>query len=283
MAPLLPQLEHAYSALRESWAGSWKGLPAVVAGSVQWLCGTSTADEAPLHAQRVSVLLACARLVEQAGQSAQATATEPPYHNRLHIADTVVGMAALLRARRLGAPARLLGQPLATAEFRCLAAMLLHDYGHDGRVNDWPRQIEQASVDSFEPHVAACGLSPKDWADVRALILETDPRFVSDVHARAADRAPSPAEAELSFEEMAVLVVEADVLASALKFPGEDLTLSLIQEWAPRYPQRAQQLSVPQGRLGFLRFGARFSSPAAQSLGVPDRVEEQISWLTRHP
>jgi hypothetical protein len=277
MAQLQPQLEHAYAALRASWAGPWKGLPAVVTGSVQWLCGASTAVEAPLHAKRLAVLLACARLVEQAGQSAQATATEPPYHNRLHIADTVVGMAALLQARRLGAPAQLLGQPLAAAEFRCLAAMLLHDYGHDGRVNEWPRQMEQASVDSFEPHVAACGLSPEDWAAVRALILETDPRFVSNVHARAADCAPSSAEAELSFEAMAVLVVEADVLASALEFPGEDLTLSLIQEWAPRYPQRAQQLSVPQGRLGFLRFGARFSSPAAAILGVPEQVERQIA------
>ena len=81
---------------------------------------------------------------------------------------------------------------------------------------------------------------------------------------------------ELSFEEMAVLVVEADVLASALKFPGEDLTLGLIEEWAPRYPDRAKQLSSPTGRQDFLRFGARFTSTSARMLGIPDLVAKQI-------
>jgi len=280
MAQLLPQLEYAYGALRASWAGPWKGLPAVVTGSVRWLCGVGTAVEAALHAQRLAVLLDCAHLVEQAGQSAQAKAAEPPYHNRLHTADTVVSMATLLRARRLCARERLLGNPLSIAEFQCLAAMLLHDYGHDGRINESPRQIEQASVDLFCAHAARCGLDAQDWGLIQRLILGTDPRFVAEVHSRAAAHAPSPESPDLSFDEMAVLVVEADVLASALRFPGEELTLSLIQEWTPRYPERAQQLAVPQGRLGFLRFGARFSSASAQMLGVQELIDRQIESLS---
>jgi hypothetical protein len=168
---------------------------------------------------------------------------------------------------------------MSRSEFYCLAAMVLHDFGHDGRTNEFPREIEQASIESFSTYVQSCGLSEPDWSLLQRLILETDPRFVGDVHARLSDAKPKHSSDELSFEEMAVLVVEADVLASALKFPGEDLTLGLIQEWAPRYPDRAKQLSFPTGRLGFLRFGARFTSISARMLGLPDLVAKQISAL----
>jgi hypothetical protein len=168
---------------------------------------------------------------------------------------------------------------MSRAEFYCLAAMVLHDFGHDGRTNEFPREIEQASIESFSTYVQSCGLSEPDWSLLQRLILETDPRFVGDVHARLSDARPGQSGDELSFEEMAVLVVEADVLASAMKFPGEDLTLSLIQEWAPRYPDRAKQLSSAAGRQGFLKFGARFTSMSARMLGIPELVGKQISTL----
>lgn len=268
---LLDELNEAYVALRQSWVGRWRGLPAVVQGGLNWLLQTQDNDEPDGQRALRACLVKAAQAVEAQGEDAAASGSEPPYHNRLHIADTIAGMCCLLRATRC-----LMGTqraPLRHEEFLCLLAIVLHDFGHTGRINQFPREIEQRSVEHFTPLVRSMGLDDREMATLRMLVLGTDPAFVAEVH-HGLVNLPLPAR-HLRHEEMAVLVVEADILASALAYPGEDLGRALCSEWQDHYPDRAVKLSTPQGRIAFLESGARFSSRAARALGLHQQALAQ--------
>jgi len=274
--PLLQDLEFAYLSLRHSWATEWTGLPTVMQGSLRWLLNVEQLEPHCFEpTARLDVLLSAAEAVEEQGDGVAQQGQEPSYHNRLHIADTVSGMACLLRTTR-----SLTGRndtPLGHDEFLCLLSILLHDYGHTGRINQFPREIEQRSVDLFTPLLRSLKLSDDEVATVTGLVLGTDPGFVGDVHRKLSEVTVS--DSRLIPEEMAVLVVEADILASAMATPGEDLGKSLILEWADGYPERAAKLGTAQGRLGFLEFGARFSSRASKELGLHVMTLAQIKEL----
>lgn len=213
---------------------------------------------------------------------------EPAYHNRLHIADTLVGMACLLRVRRElvrgVSPHAHRQTALQPAELMGLLAMLIHDFQHDGRVNDGPGELERRSLQQFLPHAKSMDLSLEEWNTLTRLVLNTDPATVGTLHDefRASSASgPSSIAVPLSLRELAVLVTEADVLASVMGETGEDLGRALTQEWATRYPDRAARLATPEGRLGFLTFGARFSSAAALHLQIPRVVQAQVASLTQ--
>ena len=67
---------------------------------------------------------------------------------------------------------------------------------------------------------------------------------------------------------LAVLVTEADIMASTLPQTASSLTQSLVIEWASQEPEAAEKLLLPQNRLLFLEHAALFSSPAACRLGL---------------
>lgn len=222
-------------------------------------------------------MASAAKIVELEGARLAAGGVEPAYHNRLHVADTLVSMATLLKARRQGAlPEQ--GR-LTHGEGLCLLAMLIHDFHHDGRINEAPGEIERRSLQRFLPHARAIGLPLDDWTMLTRLVLNTDPATVGHLHEEFRDHRPPPG-SPLGLREMAVLVTEADVLASSLPGIGEALGQSLVQEWSGRYPDRAARLGTAEGRLGFLAFGARFSSAAAIALGLPDLVHAQVVELS---
>ena len=222
-------------------------------------------------------LVAAAHIVEQVGAMQARQGAEPPYHNRLHMADTVVGMAALLRARREWA--QYLSRSLEHTELLCLLAMVIHDFQHDGRINEAPGEMERLSLQRFLPHARAIGLSLEDWTTVTRLVINTDPATVGQLHEEFRRFEPAPG-AALDLREMAVLVTEADVLASVLPNTGRQLGQSLTREWVRHHPERAARVTTPEGRLGFLALGARFSSPASRHLGVPGVVQAQVNELS---
>lgn len=291
----LGALRHALVALRAAWHSDWPGLAVVLQGCLAWVAqgpqaGSSARSglQPAATARLLKAVQATARIVEGEGARLAGLGREPAYHNRLHIADTLVGMACLLRVRRemasRGSSRTKSHHPLQPAEMMGLLAMLIHDFQHDGRVNDGPGELERRSLQQFLPHAKLIDLSLEEWNTLTRLVLNTDPATVGTLHdefrASAASTATVPG-APLNLRELAVLVTEADVLASVMRETGEALGRALTEEWSSRYPDRAARLATPEGRLGFLTFGARFSSAAALHLQIPGVVQAQVAALTQ--
>ena len=275
MTPGLADAVEAYRQLRCRWPDDWPGLAAVMRGVVTWL-DAPAATACPAEVPRE--LIDCAQAVESSERARARRVGEPAYHNRLHVADTLVSMASLIKARRslLGTPVR----GLTRFETICLLTMTVHDFHHPGRCNRGPQEIEQISLTRFTPHARRIGLSESDWALICDLVLLTDPTGVAQVHDRWR-RIGLTAKAAGSRAEMAVMVTEADVLASALAFPGIELTQSLAGEWRKPHPELASSLLSEEGRLRFLSSGVRFSSDAADALGVKQMIREQIASIRK--
>lgn len=274
----LQPLLHAFEALRAAWPQAWPGLPRVLDGALNWLCEGAPRPHDPRAERLLTQVRAAAAIVEHEGALQADRGCEPSYHNRLHLADTVVSMATLLKARREWAPRAV--QSLQHAELLCLLAMVIHDFQHQGQINESPGEIERHSLQHFMPHARTLGLTRQDWTTLTRLVLNTDPASVGPLHDEFRAGMPVP-QAPLELREMAVLVTEADVLASGLPRIGHALGEALTREWGPRYPDRAARLATPEGRLGFLAFGARFSSPAALRLGIPAVLQAQVTELSR--
>ncbi len=275
----LNDLQSELRELRANWPQAWLGLPAVVIGCLDHL---GHAAGSPV-AVRVAPLLACmqalALQIEADGVNRHATGMEPAYHNRLHTADALLALTALLLETRknLASSADATGaDPVASAPAPAeWLAMLGHDFKHDGSVNKTPGELELRSVRLLQPLMAEHGVSTADAKLVESLILLTDPSGVPASHQKIAGRAFLVTDPDC----LAVLVQEADILASSLAGIGQSLTLHLAQEWALFDVPRAEQVLTPEGRLGFLRFGAVFSSPASHRLGLPAALAEQIASL----
>jgi hypothetical protein len=291
----LGALRHALVALRAAWQSEWPGLGVVVQGCLAWVAHGPQAGsnarsgfQTAAASRLLKAVQATARIVEGEGARLAGLGCEPAYHNRLHIADTLVGMACLLRVRRelaaRGSPHAKIPQSFQPAELMGLLAMLIHDFQHDGRVNDAPGELERHSLQQFLPHAKLIDLSLEEWGTLTRLVLNTDPATVGTLHDEFRSSSvsdPSLLAEPLNLRELAVLVTEADVLASVMGETGEALGRALTLEWTTRYPDRAARLATPEGRLGFLTFGARFSSAAALHLQIPSVVQAQVTALTQ--
>ena len=270
----LPLLTGAFAHLRASWPSDWPGLPSVLSGCVSWLCGPLCGSETQLtdpQARTFSQMLDCAGWAEETGRQMQARGAEPAYHNRLHTADTLVSCAVLLQLQRAheGRPPA----PPSDLEWTCLLTLLLHDLGHDGRINATPHENERRSIALFKPWLEKAGFAPDRIQAVEALVMLTEPRQAIDTHRQCKPEVLG------TFDLMALLVTESDILASTLPFPGEALTEALSLEWAAHSPAPSRHLLTPQGRLGFLQHAANFSSPASRRLGVQAVIDAQVQRL----
>lgn len=277
--PTLSQLSTGLRNLRQPWPHAWPGLPLVFERAWQQLAlGTPRAGS---RAHRLWAFgRAVAEQVERDGAQRHAQGQEPAYHNRLHIADTLVCMTYLLKASRfLNVPGA--SQPAVAA--LALAIMAGHDFLHPGGSNGHPGEFEARAVQDLQPLMQAAGLAEADCQSLAHCIMATDPTRVKSFH--QAVRA-QPFDLRQS-DCLAVLAQEADILASTLPKTQQGLTEALSREWAPTQPQAAGQLLLPQNRLLFLEHAALFSSPAAQWLGLDEvkgRQAKQIqSQLRRQP
>ena len=259
----LVPLESTLQRLRQSWLGDWLGLPAVWRDCVSQLGGVDM-QTAPIDA----VALTLAQELEQHGQ--QLGPDEPPYHNRLHFADALVCLTALLLKQRAMSP-EAQAKGLSWAEGLMLLAMLGHDAWHPGRRNASAAELERRSAEAVTDRMAQAGLALSAQREVGALILAT-----------ALDVEPTPTQASAPFEmsaldSRAMLVREADVLASALPRFGGQLTQALADEWARQDQAHHAPVPCEQVRAGFLRQVACFASPPAQALGLPALVARQLA------
>lgn len=269
---LLDSLQQSLLNLRQCWPADWPGLALVFDRCMQRL-GWPTAGAAP----RLQALVNCAHEIAANIEDAARllNEAEPAYHNRLHIADTLVSMTHLLLALRRQKCA---GAGVTHLELLCLAIMVAHDFMHPGGSNAFPGQFERMAVQALEPLMRDAGLDARDQAMLAHCILQTDPVCVKSAHEATVDRPFDLADRHW----MTVLVQEADILASTLPQTQESLTQALSLEWRPTNPEAAAKLLLPFSRMMFLEHAALFSSPAAQSLGLGEVKALQVEALRAH-
>lgn len=268
---LLRSLQTSLSNLRQPWPGRWPGLQQVLEGCWTRL-GLPVQGMAPRTAALRDWAFQVASAIEADGQGQFSRSCEPAYHNRLHIADTLVCMTHLLLALRdQDAP----GSGDVHAQTLCLAVMTGHDFMHPGGSNAFPAQLERMAVQALEPLMASAGLDEDDRMTLTHCILMSDPLCVKSSHASARQKPFDLRDRTW----MTVLVQEADILASTLPETQQSLTQSLSTEWQPTNPQAAAQLLQPQSRILFLEHAALFSSPAAERLGLARIKARQVAHL----
>jgi hypothetical protein len=198
--------------------------------------------------------------------------SEPAYHNRLHIADTLVCMSYLLQgSRHLRVPGGQLPQVAAMA----LSIMAGHDFLHPGGSNAQPGEFEARALQDLQASMDAAGLSALDRQTLAHCIMATDPTRVKAFHQQVRSQVFDLRRPDC----LAVLVQEADIMASTLPHTSPGLTQALASEWAPSLPDAARKLLLPQNRLLFLEHAALFSSPAAQWLGLEAVKQGQMAHI----
>lgn len=258
--PTLQDLSASLRNLRRPWPHQWPGLPLVFDRAWQQMCLDRPRKGSNAH--RLLVFgRAVSEQVEQDGAQRHAQGLEPAYHNRLHIADTLVCMTYLLKTcAALNVPGA--RQPAVMAMALCIMAG--HDFLHPGGSNSQPGEFEARAIQDLKPLMAQAGLTLDDRQTLEHCIMATDPTRVKGFHLQVRTRSYDLGQADC----LAVLVQEADIMASTLPQTSPSLTQALALEWAPKQPEAADKLLQPQNRLLFLEHAALFSSPAASRLGL---------------
>jgi hypothetical protein len=271
--PTLTELNAVLGHLRQAWPQKWPGLPLVFERAWQQL-----ALGVPRTGSRAHALLAFGRSVaeqvERDGAQRHAQGQEPAYHNRLHIADTLVCMTYLLKA---SAYLKVPGARQAPVAALALAIMAGHDFLHPGGTNSQPSEFEARAVHDLRPLMQAAGLVESDQEQLSYCILATDPVRVKSFHLAVRSQAFDLRQRDC----LAVLVQEADILASTMPQTQQGLTQALSREWTPTQPKAAEQLLLPQNRLLFLEHAALFSSPAARLLGMDEVKLQQVAQIKK--
>lgn len=193
---------------------------------------------------------------------------ELPYHNRYHVAETVLAMGLLCALAQTDG--------LLDADMMALgvAAMVGHDLGHDGSPPQNGR-LERLAVALSLPVLGAAGLDPTGLDIVSEVILATDPERAATNAARVAGSVPGDPRGR-SFDLLCQIANEADVFVALLPSRGWRMGFALAAEWrAGGYPG-ADAVASFSGRLAFLR-RYRLFSPPAERLGLARGVGYQVA------
>jgi hypothetical protein len=258
--PRMQDLSASLRNLRRPWPNHWPGLPIVFDRVGQELGLGNPRKGSAVH-RLLGFGRAVSELVEQDGVKRHAQGQEPAYHNRLHIADTLVCMTYLLKT---SGALNVKGARKPAVAAMALSIMAGHDFLHPGGSNMQPGELEERAVQDLQPLMAAAGLTLEERQIVKHCIMATDPAQVNGIHLQIRTRPYDLRQTDC----LSVLVIEADITASTLPQTALSLTQSLAIEWASQEPKAAEKLLWPQNRLLFLEHTALFSSPAACRLGL---------------
>ena len=258
--PYIQDLTASLRNLRRAWENHWPGLPLVFDRAWREL-GLGTPRRGSSAHRLLDFGRAASALVEKDGVKRHEQGLEPAYHNRLHIADTLVCIAYLLKTSYA---MKVAGARKTEVMAMALGVMAGHDFLHPGGSNAYPGEFEARAVRDLQPLMAAAGLTPTERQTLAFCIMATDPTRVKALHLQVRTRRYDLRETDC----LAVLALEADIMASMLPQTASGLTQSLAIEWAPQQPEAAKKLLLPKSRLLFLEHAALFSSPAAIRLGL---------------
>jgi hypothetical protein len=260
-----PLLLQTFSLLRDAWKADWMGLPRVLKACQDFL----DAPVAGFASPQAQALWACALALSQEIEVKVDAATEPAYHNRLHTADAICGMAVLLQA---------LHQKGCVCSPEWTAALLLtataHDYLHPGGANRTPQELELTTVTALALFFVNHPIAPMWRERIHHMILQTDPVLVEANQDKVAGRAFA-----MDLDWACVLMNEADILASATDVFGPAMGEQLAAEWQVKNLAQHATVAQQQGRLTFLK-SLRFSTPGSLSLQLPQLVARQVARLS---
>ena len=206
---------------------------------------------------------------------------EPAYHSRKHFQDVCLGLTTLL------------DQPIKCVQksdfhnlweisieerWVLLFCAIAHDFGHDGSTNKTPLELEKSSIEKTRAFLFQSAVSPALMkglqAQIEPIILATDPSFLVSLMAKFTGPSAKPTKTDC----LCMLMVESDLLASALPIHGKMLGKLLGQEWQSSNPKAAAKVASDQGRLKFLEY-IQFISPYAIMLKMEDIRQYSIEQL----
>jgi len=258
----IKELQVTLLSLNDCWEQRWPGLPLFMNKCLVRLGHPSTSPMAKETQAIHDCIQSVALLIEQDGQARASLNQEPHYHNRLHVANTLVTLTTLLLLQRqCSGDERSIPSHI---EWLAMLIMLSHDLLHDGSINRQESQIEARSVAYLKPLMQQHQVDLADQHIIQMIILLTDATLVKAGHEKIKNK-------PFFIEDMdclTVLIQEADILASAMPEVGPLLTKQLASEWAKINHHGMSALTTASGRIEFLRHGALFSSPASQLLGI---------------
>lgn len=272
MSESLSGLHGALRNLRQVWPLEWPGLPAVARACLAQL---GLGVELPAARPRIDCLMALARLVEDDCAWRARSGLELAYHNRLHIADTLVALTVLIREQAGLSPDPRAGAP--TLWLESLIAMVAHDHLHDGQVNRYAGELEARSCAAIAPTLTEQGLPPSSKQRVLDWIMATDPSVVAEHHRQIRQRPFSLGDPDC----LRALINEADILVSALPEFDRTQTEALALERRQAGVDDPDRLLTFQARREFLEQVAIFSSGASRRLGIDRLRDRQLRKLAR--
>ena len=206
---------------------------------------------------------------------------EPPYHCRGHFQDVSLALTLLLQ-QSIKSSIQMQDQSLwfITREeaWLLLFCAIGHDYGHDGSINRTPYELEKASIEKIQAFLhqfnAPPSLIEQIMPKVKSMILATDPTAFGDLVRKFIGDRPVFTKEDC----MSMLLVEADLMGSALPVHGVRLGQQLGLEWQKGNPESALRVASTEGRLGFLRH-IQFISPHSTLLGMDNIRQQSINQI----
>ena len=194
--------------------------------------------------------------------------SEPPYHSRKHFVDVCTGMSALLSQSIGSDEAKQLSPWIVSKEdsWLLLFAAIGHDYMHRGRINSVDYENELISLNGLQLFLNKYSdLSPEFKQNLmlklHQLILPTCFDFTHLLY----EKINKGIGEQLDY--LAMLLTEADVLASVLPKRGKVLSKRLSLEWRDQNKELSNYVASKEGYEKFLQ-KVQFLSDQSKKLNV---------------
>jgi hypothetical protein len=225
--------------------------------------------------------LLCIELANAIDQYNKSLPYQPPYHSLQHFEDVCLALSLLLKTNH---DLEITGVDIGPWKINQEKSWLLlfcaisHDYGHTGTTNTKAHEIEIKTINLIKDFLNASKVDSKFYSsymrDIESLILATDFQFFPDLIKRLSMKATSINPKDC----MAMLLVESDLMASALPQRGQKLGTLLSLEWETTNPIKSTQVSSKAGRIAFLERIA-FFSPQSRALGITQLRQDALNQL----
>ena len=191
---------------------------------------------------------------------------EPNYHSRSHFKDVCIALSLLIQSQAAiaNASAALPALSISSEEaWILLFCAIGHDCGHNGTINTSPFELEKKSISQIHHWLKTTNYPPTEINElmnyVEPIILATDPKNFQTLLTKKINQNRT--------DLMALLMVEADLMASILPVRGALLSRNLAMEWNQNYPDMAKLVNSIEGRISFLE-RVQFTSPHSQVLNI---------------
>ena len=202
---------------------------------------------------------------------------EPNYHSRSHFKDVCIALSLLIQSQAAftNSPAAHPALSISAKEaWILLFCAIGHDFGHDGTINTSPFELEKRSISHIKHWLSTTNYPLTEMNGllgyVEPVVLATDPKNFQTLLTKKINQNRT--------DLMALLMVEADLMASVLPVRGALLSRNLAMEWKQNYPDMAKSVNSIEGRIGFLE-RIQFTSPHSHVLNISTIQQTHIHQL----